>query len=84
MIARIAALPRLRAIIALGDISRRNVLRALGHKPPARTAGHGARFALGRYVLFSSYHCSRLNTNTGRLTPQMFQDVFAAARDALG
>ncbi len=82
--ARIAALPRLRTIVALGDVSRRNVFRALGAKPPAGAAGHGARYELGPYVLLSSYHCSRLNTNTGRLTPQMFQDVFAAARDSLG
>ena len=81
--ARIEAMPRLRSIVALGDVSRRNVFRALGLKPPSGAAGHGARFDLGRYVLFSSYHCSRLNTNTGRLTPQMFQDVFAAARDSL-
>ncbi len=81
--ARIEALPRLRSIVALGDVSRRNVFRALGLKPPPGAAGHGARFDLGRYVLFSSYHCSRLNTNTGRLTPQMFQDVFAAARYSL-
>ena len=82
--ARIAALPKLQAIITLGDISRRNVFRALGHKPKAGAAGHGARFELDRYVVFSSYHCSRLNTNTGRLTPAMFQDVFAAAKAALG
>jgi uracil-DNA glycosylase len=82
--ARIAALANLRVIIALGDVSRRNVFRALGLKPPAGTAGHGARFELGRYTLFSSYHCSRLNTNTGRLTPEMFRQVFAAARDVLG
>ena len=82
--ARIVALPALRTIVALGDVSRRNVFRALGLKPPAGAAGHGARYELGRYLLFSSYHCSRLNTNTGRLTPQMFQDVFAAARDSLG
>ena len=82
--ARMEALPNLRAIVALGDVSRRNVFRALGLKPPAGAAGHGRRYELGRYVLFSSYHCSRLNTNTGRLTPQMFRDVFAAARDSLG
>ena len=82
--ARLAALPNLQAIIALGDVSRRNVFKALGLKPPAGAAGHGRRYDLGRYVLFSSYHCSRLNTNTGRLTPQMFQDVFAAARGSLG
>ena len=81
--ARIAALPRLKAIVALGDVSRRNVFRALGLKPPAGAAGHGARYELGRYVLLSSYHCSRLNTNTGRLTPAMFRDVFAAAKAAI-
>ena len=82
--ARIAALPNLKAIVALGDVSRRNVFRALGLKPPAKAAGHGARFELGRYVLFSSYHCSRLNTNTGRLTAPMFRDVFAAVKGVLG
>ena len=82
--ARIAALPKLEVIVALGDVSRRNVFRALGHRPPAEAAGHGARYDLDRYVLFSSYHCSRLNTNTGRLTPAMFADVFAAARIVLG
>ena len=81
---RIAALPNLKAIIALGDVSRRNVFRALGLKPPSGAAGHNARFDLDRYVLFSSYHCSRLNTNTGRLTPAMFRDVFAAAKAVLG
>ena len=78
--ARIAALPRLKVIVALGDVSRRNVFKALGLKAPAGAAGHGARYELERYLLLSSYHCSRLNTNTGRLTPQMFSDVFAAAR----
>ena len=82
--ARIAALPRLKVIVALGDVSRRNVFRALGLKSPAGAAGHGARYDLDPYVLFSSYHCSRLNTNTGRLTRAMFQDVFAAAKGVLG
>ena len=74
--ARIAALPRLRAILTLGDVARRNVLRALGLKGSAGPAGHGVQFEAGPYRLFNSYHCSRLNTNTGRLTPQMFEDVF--------
>ncbi len=77
--ARIAALPRLRAIITLGDVSRRNVLRALGLKASAGVAGHGTELQAGPYRLFNSYHCSRLNTNTGRLTPRMFEDVFRAA-----
>ncbi len=82
--ARLGALPRLRAIVTLGDVSRRNVLRALGLKPGAAAAGHGLQFDVGRYRLFSSYHCSRLNTNTGRLTPQMFEQVFADVRSHLG
>ncbi len=78
--ARIQALPRLKAIVTLGDVSRRNVLRALGEKPGAAAAGHGVETQVGPYRLFSSYHCSRLNTNTGRLTPAMFEAVFAAVR----
>ena len=81
---RIVALPNLKAIITLGGVSQRNVFRALGCKPPKGAAGHGARFELGSYQLFASYHCSRLNTNTGRLTQEMFREVFAAARESLG
>ena len=77
---RIAALPRLRAIVTLGDVSRRNVLKALGAKANAAAAGHGVETDIGPYRLFGSYHCSRLNTNTGRLTTAMFEDVFAAVR----
>jgi uracil-DNA glycosylase family 4 len=78
--ARIAALPRLKAIVTLGDVSRRNVLKALGLKASAGVSGHGAEFDAGPYRVFNSYHCSRLNTNTGRLTPQMFEDLFARAK----
>lgn len=81
--ARLAALPRLRAIVALGDVSRRNVLRALGLKASAAAAGHGVETDAGPYRLFSSYHCSRLNTNTGRLTPVMFEAVFGRVRGFL-
>jgi uracil-DNA glycosylase len=78
--ARIASLPRLRAIVTLGDVSRRNVMRALGRRPAEAPAGHGAEVDLGAVRLFGSYHCSRLNTNTGRLTPEMFHAVFASVR----
>ena len=77
---RIKALPRLKAIVTLGDVSRRNVLKALGLKGSAGVPGHGTQFDAGPYRIFNSYHCSRLNTNTGRLTPAMFEDVFAAAK----
>ena len=80
---RIAALPRLKVIVTLGDVSRRNVLKALGLKASAGPPGHGTEFKAGRYVVLNSYHCSRLNTNTGRLTPGMFEAVFERARALL-
>ncbi len=82
--ARIAALPRLEVIVTLGDVARRNVARALGHKPTDAAGGHGGESRLGALVLINSYHCSRLNTNTGRLTAAMFEAVFVRARQLLG
>ena len=79
----IAALPQLKVIVTLGDVSRRNVLNALGLKASAGLPGHGTEFQAGPYVVLNSYHCSRLNTNTGRLTPAMFEAVFERARALL-
>lgn len=79
--ARLDALPNLRVIVTLGDVSRRNVLRALGLKPSA--GGHGVELTHGPLTLINSYHCSRLNTNTGRLTTRMFEDIFRRAREIL-
>jgi len=81
--ARIAALPRLRVIVTLGEVARRNVLKALGLKASASPAGHGVARHAGPYRLINSYHCSRLNTNTGRLTPAMFEAVFETAKATL-
>jgi len=78
--ARLAALPRLKVIVTLGDVSRRNVLKALGLKASAGPPGHGTELQAGPYVVLNSYHCSRLNTNTGRLTPEMFETIFLRAR----
>jgi len=78
--ARLNALPRLKVIVTLGDVSRRNVLKALGLPGSAAPAGHGVEARVGPYVLLNSYHCSRLNTNTGRLTPTMFRAVFERAK----
>jgi uracil-DNA glycosylase family 4 len=78
--ARIAALPRLRAIVTLGRIAHDSTLRALGRPAAAAPFGHGAEADVGALRLFASYHCSRYNTNTGRLTEAMFDAVFAAAR----
>ncbi len=80
LIDRLAALPRLKVIVTLGDISRKNVLKALGLPASAAPAGHGVEAAVGPYTLLNSYHCSRLNTNTGRLTPAMFEAVFLRAK----
>jgi uracil-DNA glycosylase len=79
----LAALPNLKVIVTLGDVSRRNVLRALGLKASAGVAGHASEFQAGPYTIINSYHCSRLNTNTGRLTPAMFEAVFQRARDLI-
>jgi uracil-DNA glycosylase family 4 len=80
LIARLAALPRLKVIVTLGDVARRNLLKAMGLKSSAAPAGHLSEARAGPYRLINSYHCSRLNTNTGRLTPAMFEAVFARAR----
>jgi len=82
--ARLDQLPNLKVIVTLGDVSRRNLLKALGHKASAAAGGHGAEFASGQYALINSYHCSRLNTNTGRLTTPMFEAIFERARALIG
>jgi uracil-DNA glycosylase family 4 len=73
-------MPRLQAIIALGRIAHDTTIAALGARPAWHPFGHGSAHAVGRVTVFDSYHCSRYNTNTGRLTPQMFRAVFAAVR----
>lgn len=83
--ARIAAMPRLRAILALGRIAHDSTLAALGERRASFPFGHGARHELsGGLVLWDSFHCSRYNTNTGRLTPAMFRAVLAGIRAFLG
>jgi uracil-DNA glycosylase family 4 len=80
---RIAALPRLKVIVTLGDVSRRNVLRALAAPVSSMAPGHAVEARIGAYTLINSFHCSRLNTNTGRLTPEMFEAIFLRARALL-
>jgi len=73
------------AVLALGAVAHRAVLAALGRRQAAHPFAHGARHALPDGVLLAdSYHCSRYNTNTGRLTPAMFRSVFAGLRGHLG
>ena len=82
--AEIAAMPQLRAILALGTIAHNSVSTALTLKKKDHPFAHGARYELGELVLFASYHCSRYNTNTGVLTEKMFDAVVAAAKAAAG
>ncbi len=84
LINRIQQLPELKVMLALGRIAHEQTLSALGEKRSAHVFGHGARHELtGGLVLYDSYHCSRYNTNTGRLTPDMFRDVFSMIRKML-
>jgi uracil-DNA glycosylase family 4 len=81
--ARIAALPRLEQIVTLGKIAHDSTIRALLGRVAGHPFGHGAASRIGQYGITASYHCSRYNTNTGRLTTEMFESVFARVRGAL-
>jgi uracil-DNA glycosylase family 4 len=82
--ARFAAQTKLTVILALGRIAHDQTLLALGLKRAALPFAHGALHDLGNgLTLADSFHCSRYNTNTGRLTEAMFKDVFAAIRARL-
>lgn len=82
--ARIGALSGLRAIVCLGRISHDSTLSALGCRRAAFPFAHGAKHSVRPgLVVFDSYHCSRYNTNTGVLTPEMFRSVFATVRQYL-
>jgi uracil-DNA glycosylase len=77
LLATLREMQKLRAILALGKIAFDTVIRAYGLKASQHKFAHGAAFDIGNgRKLFGSYHCSRYNTNTGRLTPAMFHRVF--------
>ena len=78
--AQISTMPRLRAILALGKIAHDSVCDALGAKKSAHPFKHSGAYRLERVTLVSSYHCSRYNTNTGRLTEAMFDDAVKRAK----
>ncbi len=74
-------LPNLRTIVALGRIAHDTTLSTLGARRAAFPFGHNVRHQpTGGLVLFDSFHCSRYNTNTGKLTPEMFRAVFRDVR----
>ena len=83
--ADIEAMARLKVILSLGLVSHGAVLSAFGLPKSARRFAHGAVHALPNgLILADSYHCSRYNTNTGRLTVEMFEAVFADLKARLG
>jgi uracil-DNA glycosylase family 4 len=78
LVQELAAMPRLRIVLALGGVSHKAVLRARGLRASHKPFVHGAAHTLpDGLVLVDSYHVSRLNTNTGRLTTPMFEAVIA-------
>ena len=85
LLKEINELPNLKVVLALGTVAHGAVLTALGERKSHWKFAHGARHSLGTgLVLADSYHCSRYNTNTGRLTEAMFHDVFDGLMPLLG
>jgi len=82
--ASLALMPNLRAIVALGRVAHESALKALSLRSVAAPFAHGAIHQAGALKLYDSYHCSRYNTNTRVLTPEMFRNVFAKVRADLG
>ena len=77
---RIDMLREVKAIVALGRVAHDGVLSALEVRKALHPFAHGAEHEIGALRLFDSYHCSRYNTNTGVLTPEMFGQVFQRVR----
>ena len=85
LISTLEEMANLKAILVLGSLAHGSTLSALGLKKSAYKFGHGAVAELESGVkLISSYHCSRYNTNTGKLTTEMFEDAIRLCRDAVG
>jgi uracil-DNA glycosylase family 4 len=83
LVPTIARFPNLRAVLALGSIAHQSTVRALGGRVAAYPFKHGGQQQAGAITLFSSYHCSRYNTNTGVLTQAMFVNVFGEIAEFL-
>ncbi|MEO1135820.1 MAG: uracil-DNA glycosylase [Pseudomonadota bacterium] len=82
LVSQIDALPKLQAILCLGRIAHDSTLSALGVRLKDAPFKHGAAYSVtDTLTLFDSYHCSRYNTNTRRLTAEMFEAVFASIRE---
>jgi uracil-DNA glycosylase len=87
LVRELAALRRVRAIVALGAFGWKAALRTIVARDqslrsgPRPKFGHGAEAAIGRYQLIGSFHPSQRNTFTGRLSPQMLVSVLARAAE---
>lgn len=88
LVAEAAALPRIEVLVTLGRIAFDAAWRLLADRGvvvrPRPAFGHGVVYTNGGYTVIGSYHPSRQNTNTGKLTPEMLSEVFARARLRLG
>ncbi|HJT43131.1 MAG TPA: uracil-DNA glycosylase [Rhizomicrobium sp.] len=74
------SLPHVKVVLALGKIAHDSVCDTLGARKALHPFKHGATYEIGKFMLISSYHCSRYNTNTGVLTTKMFEDVVEKAK----
>ena len=73
---RITALPKLKIILALGRIAHESIIATYDLQQKSHSFQHGKRHIIGQHILYDSYHCSRYNINTKRLTTKMFHTVF--------
>lgn len=84
LVDEIAAMPNLKVIFVLGRIAHEAVLKAYGYKMKDYNFGHGSQYMLPNgKILISSYHCSRYNVNTNRLSVDMFEKVMAQVQSVL-
>lgn len=85
LVDEMAKMTNLKAIVALGSVAHNAVIQTLGLKKSQWKFAHNARHDLpdSNAVLIDSYHCSRYNTNTGRLNEEMFHDVFRSVRSVI-
>ena len=81
--ATLKQMSKLRAVVALGRVAHESFVAACSLQRSKYPFAHGRAHPVAAIILFDSYHCSRYNTNTGVLTPQMFRDVIAQARDVV-
>lgn len=80
LVSRLSHMDRVKVVIALGRVAHESFIKALGGRQKDFKFAHGAAHDIEGYKLIDSYHCSRYNTNTGRLTTDMFEEVFRHAK----